>query len=261
MKASRTLRTTAIVALSFAAWYLLFRDLRFIKTSLDTWTHQGLVSYVLAYLIVGIPVFIGTWWIRPDRNVFRSLGLSGNAAAGFAAGLLFSLPMFAGGMLFFHFSEEIELQKLIAATLVAGLMEELYFRGFLFGQLFRNTRLGFAPAVAAGALLFALGHLHQGTSPGEVAGVFAVTFMGGVFFAWLYAEWDGNLWVPVFTHAFMNLSWSLFEVDSTALGDVKANVFRGLTIAAAIVFTLIRRKRKGWPPAVNRRTLFFRSSD
>jgi hypothetical protein len=152
--------------------------------------------------------------------------------------------MFIGGLLFFKFSQNIRIENLIAGTIVAGFMEELYFRGFLFGQLFRNTNWGFIPSILFGALIFAFGHLYQSQNIGELVGIFMITFSGAVFFAWLYVEWNYNLWVPILTHSFMNLSWSLFEIDHSALGDIKANIFRGLTILIAIVFTILYKRNR-----------------
>ena len=185
-----------------------------------------MVSYILTYLIIGIPIFIGTLLIDKTISIFKSLGLSSNILTAILTSVLFTLPMFIGGFFFFKFNQKIDLQNLIAGTIVAGFMEELYFRGFLFGQLFRNTNFGFIPSILFGALIFAFGHLYQSQNISELIGIFMITFAGAVFFAWLYAEWNYNLWVPILTHTLMNLSWSLFEIDNSALGDIKANIFR-----------------------------------
>lgn len=255
MKHPKSLRTTLIVVISFLVYYVLFGYFETIKTVLDGYTRQGLTSYIITYFLIGLPIFGGTYLIGKRENIFADLGMSGSLFTGIGAGLLFALPMFIGGLLFFDFNTKLNVENLIAGTIVAGLMEELYFRGFLFGLLFRNTRIGFIPAIFFGALVFASGHLYQGSGFAELAGIFTVTFLGAVFFAWLFAEWKYNLWVPVFTHTFMNLSWSLFDVDSTALGGLTSNIFRLLTILLAIVFTLVYQKRKNQPLEVNRRTL------
>ena len=222
---------------------------------LDKLTEQGLVSYILTYLIIGIPIFIGTLLIDKTISIFKSLGLSSNILTAILTSVLFTLPMFIGGVFFFKFNQKIDLQNLIAGTIVAGFMEELYFRGFLFGQLFRNTNLGFIPSILFGALIFAFGHLYQSQNISELVGIFMITFSGAVFFAWLYAEWNYNLWVPILTHTLMNLSWNLFEIDNSALGDIKANIFRGLTILTAILFTIIYKRNRNEKPTINRQTL------
>lgn len=88
-----------------------------------------------------------------------------------------------------------------------------------------------------------------------------VTFFGAVFFAWLYVEWNYNLWVPILTHTLMNLSWNLFEVDNSALGDVKANLFRGLTILTAIIFTIVYKKNRNEKLTVNKQTLILKKKN
>lgn len=260
MKSKETLRIVILVFICFAVYHFLFLNFSPIKLGLDKITHQGLASYILTYLIIGIPIFAGTWFINRS-DIFKSLGLSSGILTAAGASLLFTLPMFIGGLLFFRFSGQVEIQNLIAGTLVAGFMEELYFRGFLFGQLFRKTRLGFITSIVLGAVIFASGHLYQSQDTRELIGIFMVTFSGAVFFAWLYVEWNYNLWVPIFTHTFMNLSWSLFKVDDSALGDVKANIFRGLTILTAIVFTILYKRRRNRKLAVNRRTLLLKRDD
>lgn len=258
MKSNQTFKTILLVLLSFTTYHYLFLNFKPIKIGLDKVTQQGLVSYVLTYLIIGIPIIIGTLIINKTTGFFRNLGLSCEVLPAVWTSLLFTLPMFAGALFFFQFNRQIDMENLIAGTIIAGFMEELYFRGFLFGQLFRKTNFGFIPSILLGALIFASGHLYQSQIISELIGIFLITFSGAIFFAWLYVEWNYNLWVPIFTHTLMNLSWNLFEVDSSALGDFKANVFRGLTIFTAILFTVLYKRRKGLKLTVNRQTLMLK---
>jgi len=246
------------VLLGFGIYYILFSNFTPIKAVLDKITRQGLISYILTYFITGIPIFIGTYMIDRTTGIFKSLGLSAGILTATGLGILFTLPMFTGGLLFFRFDQQIDAENLIAGTIVAGFAEELYFRGFLFGQLFRKTNLGFIPSVLFGALIFASGHLYQSKDLSELTGIFTITFFGAVFFAWLYAEWNYNLWVPILTHTLMNLSWYLFEVNDSALGDVRANVFRALTIITAITFTIAHKRRKNQKLAIHRQTLWLK---
>lgn len=256
MPARSQYRTVLLTLLGFTIHYVLLKNFKSIKIYLDQFTQQGLVSYIFSYLIVGIPVFAGTMLIHKKGNIVEPLGLSSSLYSGFKWGLLFTLPMFLGGWIYFTFHQELEWQQLIAGTFIAGIMEELYYRGFLFGQLFRNTRLGFVASIFLSALLFAMAHLYQSENPAEMLGIFSLTFMGAIYFAWLYVEWQYNLWVPIFTHSFMNLSWALFLIDNTALGGTKANIFRALTIAAAILLTLYIKKKKKKPLIINKNNLW-----
>lgn len=261
MKSNQTKRGLIIIVLSFATYYFLFSNFKSIKVGLDTITQQGLISYILTYFIIGIPIFIGTFLINKTTNIFKSLGLSASIFTAIWTSILFTLPMLIGGLFFFKFNPNTDFENLVAGTLIAGFMEELYFRGFLFGQVFRKTNLGFIPSILLGALLFAFGHLYQSQNISELVGIFMITFSGAVFFAWLYVEWNYNLWVPIFTHTLMNLSWNLFEVDSSALGDVKANVFRGLTILIAIIFTIVYKRNRNEKLTVNRQTLLLKKKN
>ena len=84
------------------------------------------------------------------------------------------------------------------------------------------------------------------------------TFMGAGLFAWLYVEWNYNLWLPVALHFFMNLSWEIFAVSDNALGGLEANLIRGLTVLLAITGTLFYKKKQNIPLAVNRDTLWMK---
>jgi membrane protease YdiL (CAAX protease family) len=235
-----------IFTLLFFAIYLFFKQyFSTIKGYLDTYTNNGLLSYILTYIIIGTPIYIGTFLISPRENVLTNLGLNHNPIKPFLIALVFSLPMLIGGLLLFKLNPNISFPKLVAGTIVVGFIEELFFRGFLFGQLFKFTKLGFVSSLIIGAVLFASGHLYQSKDNFELVGIFIVTFMGAFLFAWLYVEWNFNLWIPVFLHSLMNLAWHLFEMDETALGGILPNVLRGFTIFIAIFFTIIyKRKNK-----------------
>src|SRR5690554_6370979 len=225
MKPNQTKKVILFVFLSFSAYYFLFENFKPIKIGLDKITQQGLISYVLTYLIIGIPIFTGTLLLNKTISIFKSLGLSSSISTALWTSLLFTLPMFIGDLLLFKFKQDIDIENLISGTIVAGFMEELYFRGFLFGQLFRKSNLGFIPSIIFGALIFAFGHLYLSQDVGELIGTFLLTFSGAVFFGWLYAESSYNSWVPIFRHTLMNIPLSLLKVDNSALGDMTTNIF------------------------------------
>jgi membrane protease YdiL (CAAX protease family) len=84
----------------------------------------------------------------------------------------------------------------LAITVGAPLSEELLFRGFLLGALWR-TRLGFFGAALVTALTWTV--LHAGYSGYGLIEV----FLAGLFFSWLLWR-TGNLWVPIVCHAVYN---------------------------------------------------------
>ena len=203
------------------------------------------------------------WWIIPTALVtgllygFNKILDNIGIHKGFGIGLLFSfvtvLPMLISSALLGEISPDLKILGLIQKTLFAGFMEEYLFRGFLFGLLFRKLGWGFIPASILGAAIFGLGHIYQGSTFLETMGVFFVTSLGAIWFAWLYIEWNNNLWVPIFLHILMNLSWGLFEVSSNALGGFSTNLFRVITIALTIIVTIKYNKKNGL--RINRKNL------
>lgn len=142
-------------------------------------------------------ILIGTYLINSKINILSNLGLNYNLIKPFFIALLFSFPMLAGGLIFFKLNQDISIPNLIEGTIIAGLVEEIFYRSFLLGQLYKYTKLGFISSIVIGAIVFAAGHLYQSQDSFELIEIFLITFMGAILFAWLYVEWYYNLWVPI----------------------------------------------------------------
>ena len=258
---SRNVKVILYVIVAFAVYYVI-NELFFntLQIYLRTLIPGRIAPFIVAYLLVGLPLFISTWLINRRRNILRDLGLMANPAIGLVFAIICTLPMFIGyGFMAGGLADGLSVIVLVAGSFLAGFFEETYFRGFLFGQLFRNTRLGFLPAIILCSVLFASVHLYQSTDPMVLVGILSTTFLGSVLFAWLYVEWGYNIWVPIFLHSLMNASWYIFGTGTNALGDIGANVFRLLTVALAIVLTILykRRTRQGF--LINKVTLWWKS--
>jgi len=214
-------------------------------------------SFFTAYLFVGLPL-LGFVLLTNKYKLLKPLGLWQNPIKGIAIALLFSIPMFVGYGFLSNFNITIDAKTFWLGCVFAAFFEELFYRGFFFGQLFRKTQLGFFPSILLSALIFASLHLYQSNDPATMLGIFITTFLGAGLFAWLYVEWDYNLWLPVGLHFFMNLSWELFSVADNALGGWSANLIRGLTIILAVGGTLLYKKFLKIPLSVNRETLLIK---
>lgn len=254
-----TFRIVLITLAAFGLYYLLqqlfFREIRhwFMQAGLNAG-----FSHLISYFITGTPLFAAVLIIHGPKRFAESLGLNKSVGKGFVFALLCTLPMLLGYALLFEFDREITFNQVFMGAVVAALIEELYFRAFLYGQLFRFTRLGFIPSVLAGALLFASLHLYQSNEFSTLTGIFITTFSGAVLFAWVMSEWQHNLWVPVFLHFFMNLFWMMFSAGDNALGGWYANIFRAITIALIIVITILYKRRSGERMEINRETLWIK---
>ena len=129
---------------------------------------------------------------------------------------------------------------------LAPFAEEVLFRGYMFGQLYRRAHWGFWLSAIVPSILFALGHAYQATGIVQLIGIFAVTGLGSILGCWLFVRWQYNLW-PVFgLHSLMNLWWEVFGIDDTALGGWTANGARSLTVTIAILLTIY--KDRLWKP-------------
>ena len=259
---SKALRIILITIVAFGIFFVIDKTyFGTIRTWLNEFVHQLGVSHIITYLVVGIPVFTGVLLLHGKNKFFESLGLDKSVLKALLFSILCTLPMFIGYAVLFRYNSEFSLTKFLVLVLAAGIFEELYFRGFLFGQIYRYTHWGFIPSVITGATLFGLVHLYQGTGINELAGIFLITFLGGILYAWVYVEWNYNLWVPIFLHLLMNLSWGLFSAGSNALGGMYSNIFRAISITLIIVLTIRYKKKTGQKLDINKKTIWMKKEN
>lgn len=256
---NKSLKILVITVVTFTGYFVLddlfFYDLR---SWLNGIINQLGVSHIIVYAISGIPLVLGVIYMHKLSNVFDSFGLNRSFSQGLIFGLICTLPMLIGYAIFFDLNMELTLNTFLISGISAAFFEELFFRGFLYGQLYRYTKLGFLPSVIIGALLFAFIHLYQSDDFSTLVGIFLVTFLGAILFAWVYSEWNHNIWVPISIHFFMNFFWMLFSAGDNALGGLYANIFRVITILLIIGVTVIYKKKKGQKLEINRKTVWMK---
>ena len=240
MKQKQILYSIIIITTSLFAFYGKSLLGKFVEIFFPSYILR-LIYYYLWWLL---PVIITIGILFGFKNILKELRLH----KGFLFGLGFSfiavLPMFVSSAMLGNIDKNLNITSLIHKTIIAGFFEELLFRAFLFGILFRKLGWGFIPASILGAFIFGIAHLYQASAFSEAISVFAVTSLGAIWFAWLFIEWKENIWIPIFLHFFMNLSWILFEVSNNASGNLYTNIFRIITIAITIIITIIYNKRK-----------------
>jgi membrane protease YdiL (CAAX protease family) len=103
-----------------------------------------------------------------------------------------------------------ELRGFYLVSLTAGILEELYYRGFLMWYLGV-----FGPAWLAlllSALLFGTGHLYQGPAGIVKTGVAGV-FLGALY--WL----SGSLWMPMLAHTVVDVLNGRIAYEVSASGE------------------------------------------
>lgn len=216
------------------------------------------VGHITAYSITIIPLLLSIAIIHSSKNIISKMGLSAPIFQAILFTLICTLPMLLAYMLKYTLNN-VGWNTIVIKTISSAFFEEIIFRGFLFGQLYRYTKFGFLPSIFCSSLLFGIAHLYQSTEIVELLSIFAITFLGSVLFSWIYTEWGFNLWVPIFLHCFMNLFWLLFSAGENAMGGVYVNIFRLLSVILAVVLTIIYKKRKTIPLEINKKSIWIKS--
>lgn len=201
------------------------------------------VHYIGPQLI--IPLCITALIVGRERAI-EVLGLDKAPWRGLGFAALCTLPL----PLTYAFTTPLqETSTLIVDVLnyavLAGISEEVLFRCFLFGLLFRLAKWGFLPAAMFGAIVFGAGHLYQGNAILDSVGVFAITLAAALWWSWLYVEWDYNAWIPIGFHVLMNGWFNIFVVSETALLPVAGEIARASVVIISIALTLSIKNRNG----------------
>lgn len=179
----------------------------------------------------------------------RELGMDAPFGLAIAVSFVACSPMLIGLAIPGRINPEFTLSGALFGAAIYPFAEEFLFRGYAFHQLHRRAGLNLWIAALIVGVAFGVAHLGNASVKelplsGEI-GTVAIISIGGVLYAWLFARWKDNLWVPFGMHALMNLWWDLFDVSETALGGWYSNVLRVLTVVLIIVFTIYRDRLPG----------------
>ncbi len=214
------------------------------------------IRATLNYLVSSVPVILALFLLVPHREIIFKLGLNRGFLTALAFGVIATIPMSVGSLIFADYNTDVTTDYVIYGSAVAGFMEEFFFRGFLFGLLFRVVKWGFIPSIIITSIIFGMGHLYQSTDILSALAVFGVTALGSVMFGWVYVEWNYNLWCAIFLHFFMNLWWIVFSLSSTSQGDLLANIFRVSSIAIVIALTIFYKRKNSLDYQITKRTIW-----
>ena len=248
---------SVIVILGYASYYLV-RALPIIP--LEDGSRTTIAKLLVPKMMYGSPVLESGWKnlvgliplaifmliLHPAKDVMAKWGMPKEGfVKGMAIGFMFTIPMFVTNAIFgrFEFSWDAFL-----VSLMAGVFEEIIFRGYLFGQFFLKCRWPYVWASIIPAIVFGMGHLYQAHDPLAAALTFLVTAFGSFYFGWLFIEWNRAIWVAMSLHFFMDLAWMWFPVSGGeygATGNLVTNIGRLVTLVLSIAFTIWYKRRKG----------------
>ena len=187
---------------------------------------------------------------RQGRGLFALAGLSAPVGAPIVFALALFAPAATIAAAIAPVAQNLNPTDLVFQAAIFPFLEEVGYRGLAVGALMTLGGWRFFPAALAPAAMFGLAHFGQGDAPAEIAGIVALTALGGLLFGWLFVRWGFNLWPAIFVHAGLNALWTVFDLGENALGGWTGNGLRFGVIAGAILLTLAvgRWLPKGAPP-------------
>lgn len=204
-----------------------------------------LLNKVVRDLIVIVPLLILVAVVIRPKDIISFLGLNGNILKGLGIALLCVAPLYIIFPFFGGINTDVTFPLILQKSILPGFKEELICRAFMFGLLFRYGKAGFFWAVILPALYFGSAHLYQGHDAISTLAAFGVTFIGALYFSWMYVEWNFNLWIPIGLHMLMNGAWVIFSMEGTevAAGGLISNIARVISILLAIAITIWHKRR------------------
>jgi uncharacterized protein len=200
------------------------------------WALPVILAFAGIYIVHRVSILQAIRMLGLKMPIFRALIFA----------FIATLPMSIGFALTSKISKEISFKSIFLLALFAPFIEELFYRGYVFRQLFRYAKWRFSLAIIVPSLIFALGHWYQATDWLELLGISLITGLGSIVFCWVFMKWQDNLWAAFGIHFFMNLWWEVFAVDENSLGDWFANAMRFASVFLVIILTIY--KDKIWKP-------------
>lgn len=170
-------RDLAVIAGLYVAVVGLFR------LAFSVFTTDNVLGLFLSFafgLILGVvgPIVYQVWIRGRD---LRSLGLGvHHLRATLTLTLVFAVIQFATTLWGYDLPDPVEWVPLLVMSLVVGLFEAVFFRGFIQGRL--EASFGVIPAVGGAAILYALYHVGYGMGADEIWFLFGL----GVVYAIIY---------------------------------------------------------------------------
>jgi membrane protease YdiL (CAAX protease family) len=201
-------------------------------------------------LLLWIPIpLLATWLFSRGTDLMDDLGLKPPLVSSFAAAALAFAVAYAI-FVAFRFTPEMPPHKTIfGMVVVAGITEELLFRGFALTQLLR-AGLTAPQALGITSLLFGLAHAPVVWASGDPLALFlevAITGIAGLVLGIVMLLMNGSVFAPMALHMSINFVWEVFAVAPNAIGGPEGIVAR---VAAALVALAMAL---GWHYAHRRR--------
>jgi uncharacterized protein len=203
--------------------------------------HYG-TGILLYSLFIAVPVGVLAVQYHGIRAALSQLGIWNNPLRPLFFGLVSTLPASIGFYLTGRISPSLAVVPFLLQCWYFPFAEEVLFRAFTFGQLYRRAGWNFFAIVIVVDAIFAAGHMYQSTDPAEIAGIVVVTGVGSAIFSYFFVRFGWNIWASFFLHALLNSWWAVFTANQNALGGWSDNIFRFASIGLAFALVLLAAK-------------------
>ena len=199
--ADRRRVSALLVTVSTIAVLLCVDNIHWLLTRLPAYntlhsTHPWYYAETIDKVVgVALCILLVCWLRRGVSGVVDELGLRAAFSPALAFALVCSAPMLAGFAITRRFAPGNSGLPLFFLTVFSPIAEEIEYRGLGVRQFQRGTSWPFWIVVWPSSIIFAWGHLEQGSSWQEKTSIFAIIVPAAVLFSWLLQRWE-NLWFP-----------------------------------------------------------------
>lgn len=177
---------------------------------------------------------------RSPLAVIGQAGLQASIRRPALWALVWLFPAIAVGLTFARIATDLHISDIAWKGIFGPFAEEFVYRGLALGILIRWCGWPIWLACIWPAVFFGITHFGQGQDWGSIAGIVAITGLGGLLFGWLFVRWGFNLWPAILLHVGLNSLWLVFDLGEDALGGWLGNILRlaVITIAVGATFWL-----------------------
>lgn len=143
-----------------------------LRRVLHGWIWVGVADlFILILNVSGIVVAHGV----KLKGALAELGLRGPIGRAGVFSFIAASPMLLAFAITSPINPKMTALGLVVGSFLGPFVEEVLFRGYMFGQLYRRARWGFWLSAMIPSALFALAHAYQAGGVWELVGIFAVT--------------------------------------------------------------------------------------
>lgn len=183
-------------------------------------------------------------YLLGPKEYLHALGLAGPLGIGVGVGLVAVAPAVFLMFLIGAIDPSIPFwPTAVCGSLLPSIAQELFFRGMLFGFLYRVAGWSFVQAALLCGVVYSLTLDIEGLFAVELFWVMA--FWGVLqtsWLSWLYAKWKWNLWIGIGIQVVFRLSWDLTSGGEDYFGGLFKHLHILVMMIWSIAFTAWRAR-------------------